>query len=286
MEAQKQSTIRHRSMRLSFGKFYGDVRRRAEVAGIGLSETVYAADARLPRHEHESLYFCLVLRGSYEELDSKRQRQCDPATLVFHPAGEAHSNRFGGLGGACFNMEFSAAWNDRIRPLSPLLTGPANFADAAMVALAVRLRHEFHSMDDLSVLAIESLALDIIVSSVRRGIRGLSYAASPPVWLKRAEELIRAQFAERLTLNEIAVAISRHPVHLAREFRAYYGCTIGDYVRRLRLDKALRRLAETDEPLVAIALGCGFSGQAHFSTVVKRATGLSPKHYRETFRLR
>src|SRR5262245_1976492 len=273
-------------MRLAFGNFFGDVRRRAEVAGIGLSETVYPAHARLPRHEHESLYFCLVLRGSYEESDSKRQRQCDSAMLVFHPAGEAHSNRFSKTGGACFNMEFSTTWNDRISQLTPMLEGPANFADAAMVALAVRLRHEFHSMDDLSVLSIESLALEIIVSTVRRRFRRASKTGSPPIWLKQAEEMIRAQFPEKLTLNEIAAAIGRHPVHLAREFRRRYGCTIGDYIRRLRLENAVRRLTEGDEPLVAIALACGFSGQAHFSTVLKSATGLSPKEYRETFRSR
>ena len=273
-------------MKLSFGRFYGDVRRSAEVSGVGLSETVYAAHARLPRHEHERPYFCLVLRGNYEELASKQLRLCHSAMLVFHPAGEAHSNRFGKLGGACFNMEFSATWNDRMQLLAPLLNTPANFADAATVALAVRLRREFHSMDELSVLAIESLALDIIVTSARRRSRRAPYAGSPPVWLKRAEELIRAYFTERLTLNDISAVTNRHPVHIAREFRGYYGCTIGDYVRRLRIENALRRLTESDEPLVAIALACGFSGQAHFSTVLKRATGLSPKEYRETFRAR
>jgi AraC family transcriptional regulator len=271
-------------MKFSFGNFYGEVQKRAEVAGIGLTETVYPAHARLPLHAHESSYFCLVLKGDYEEIDAWRRRLCRPATLVFHPAGEAHANQFGKEGGACFNLEFGAEWTKRVSAVTPALDAPAPGACATTAGLAARLRREFHLMDNLSALAIESLALEIIVATARRHT---SKAASQgPLWINRAEELIRARFAEPLSLDEIAAAINRHPVSLARQFRRRHGCTIGDYVRRLRLEDARRRLTMTDEPLAMIALACGFSGQAHFSTFFKRATGLTPKQYRETFRAR
>ena len=273
-------------MRFSFGSFYGELQKRAEVVGIGLTETVYPPRLRLPLHAHESLYFCLVLKGDYEEIDARQQRLCRPATLVFHPAGEAHANRFGEEGGACFNLEFGAAWTERIRAAAPMLDAPATFTGAATAGLAARLRHELHLMDDVSALAIESLALELIVATARQRKREAASQPPPPLWLKQAEELIRARFAEQLTLDEIAAAINRHPVSLARQFRRHHGCTIGDYVRRLRLENARRLLTATDEPLVMIALACGFSGQAHFSTFFKRATGLSPARYREAFRAR
>jgi AraC family transcriptional regulator len=270
-------------MRFSFGNFYGELQKRIEVAGISLTETVYPAHACLPLHAHESSYFCLVLKGAYEEIDARQRRLCRAATLVFHPAGEAHANRFGKEGGACFNLEFGALWGEKVSAVASMLNAPATFTGAETAGLAARLRREFHSMDNLSALAIESLALELIVATARRNTMSQRPA---PLWLNQAEELIRSRFAEPLSLDEIAAAINRHPVSLARQFRRRHGCTIGDYIRRLRLEDARRRLTTTDEPLVMIALACGFSGQAHFSTFFKRATGLTPKQYRDSFRAR
>lgn len=270
----------------SFGKFYGRVQQRTEVAGVGLTETVYPADVRLPLHAHSTPYFCFVVDGTYTETYGRRQRLCGPRMLVVHPAGETHSNRFGKAGGLCLNLEFSLAWEKRISEISPVFARNTTFSDFRTAKNLVKLRRELHLMDDLAPLAIESLVLEIIVGAARmHALRGSS-PKSPPVWLKRAEELIRARFAESIKLNEVAGEIKRHPVHMVREFRRYYGCTIGDYIRRLRLQSACERLSRTDEPLVMIALSCGFASQAHFSTFFKRCTGMSPTQYRDLLRTR
>jgi AraC family transcriptional regulator len=270
------------AMKFSFGAYYGKLQKQTEVAGIGLTETVYPAHVRLPIHTHEYPYFCLVLQGDYAESYGHQERLCRPAMLVFHPAGEAHANRFGKAGGACFNLEFGAVWTDRLRSASASLNEPSAYTEPAIAGLAMRLRREFHCVDDVSALAIESLALEIIVTAARRTLRETA-SSSPPHWLQQAEELIRARFLEPLTLSEIATAISRHPVHLARQFRLQHGCTIGDYIRRLRLETACRQLATTDESLAAVALSCGFAGQSHFSTVFRRAIGFTPRRYRKVF---
>ena len=272
-----------RSMRLSFGNFYGSLKTRADVAGIGLAETVYPAHAQLPQHTHESAYFCLVLKGSYQETVARRQRVCRTSMLVFHPAGEAHSDRFGEEGGACFNLEFGPTWMERVRVIAKTLDAPTVFVDPATTRLAARIQHELRVMDNVSALAIESLALEIVVNSARR-CNVKASPTGPPPWLKQSEELIRVHIDAPLTLAELASAINRHPVHLAREFRRYYGCTIGDHIRRLRLEIACRRLSTSDEPVAMIALACGFSSQSHFSTFFRQATGFTPGNYRATFR--
>jgi AraC family transcriptional regulator len=269
-------------MTFSFGTYYGKLQKKAEIAGLGLTETVYPAHAHLPIHTHENPYFCLVVQGHYAEFYGTRESLCGPSMLVFHPAGEAHANRFGKAGGACFNLEFGVAWADRMRSVSASLNAPLVYTDSSLAGLAVRLRREFHCADDVSALAIESLALEIMFTAARRTLRE-SGSSTPPRWLQQAEELIRARFAEPLTLTEIATAVQRHPVHLARQFRFHYGCTIGDSLRRLRVETACRQLTTTNESLADVALACGFAGQSHFSTAFKQAMGCSPRRYRAEF---
>jgi AraC-like DNA-binding protein len=95
--------------------------------------------------------------------------------------------------------------------------------------------------------------------------------------------LLRDRFAEPLTLDEIAGAVGVHPMHLTRVFRRHFRCTIGDMVRRLRIDFACRQLSSTDDALVEIALAAGFSDQSQFCRTFRRLTGMTPTGFRSAF---
>lgn len=122
-----------------------------------------------------------------------------------------------------------------------------------------------------------------LVAWLFRGNVGKSSGA-PPYWLRQAEELIRSRYAEHLTLAEISAAVSIHPVHLARRFRTFYKCSIGEYVRRLRIEFAMEQISKTDRPFSDLALATGFSDQSHFSRTFRRLTGLTPRQFRESSR--
>jgi AraC family transcriptional regulator len=78
----------------------------------------------------------------------------------------------------------------------------------------------------------------------------------------------------------VALDAGVHPVSLARAFRHHYGCTVGEYIRRLRIRYACDRLLGSDDSLVEIAYAAGFSHQAHLSRTFKRTLGLSPSQFR------
>ncbi len=82
------------------------------------------------------------------------------------------------------------------------------------------------------------------------------------------------------SLSEIAGAAGVHPVHLSREFRRFYACTVSDFMRKLRIEHASHLLADTETPLAEIAMICGFADQSHFSAVFKREVGLTPSRFR------
>lgn len=268
-------------MKLSHGCLYGDVVVKTLIAGLTLTETSYAPDLKLPKHTHEQAYFCLVLEGSFAEDNGNRSQACRSSTLIFHPSGETHSDRFY-TGARCFNIQMSAQWVERIREHSRVLDSPADFYGGPLAHIAKRLYNEFRNIDNYSSLVIEGLALELIAESSRRTAKAVEQ--TPPRWLKKAFVLLHEKFLGPLTINNIADSVGAHPAHLSREFRRYYRCTVGEYVRKLRIDYACQRLSSSDASLSEIASEAGFFDQSHFARTFKLLVGTTPKRYRNALR--
>ena len=124
------------------------------------------------------------------------------------------------------------------------------------------------------------LAAELIACSRQRG----TTVRTPPPWLKQAREIIIEHFPETLQLTQIAAVVGVHPVYLATAFREKFGVTIGEFVRKLRIEHACDELVKGDLPLAAIALQAGFVDQSHFSKLFKLYVGTTPAKYRKQFR--
>src|SRR6266540_1907206 len=238
------------------GQFGGNPVARLQLEGLRLTETSYQRGLHIAPHSHELACFVFVLQGNFSETCGRRARECGPLTLLYRPAGEVHANRFSIAGGQCLNVELEPAW----------------------------LAREFRQFDEVSPLAIEACLLEIVAAALRE--RAQPVAAQVPRWLVRSEEFLRAHYVESLAVTQVADAVGVHPAHLARVFRAHFGCTIGDYLRQLRIDSASRKLAETECALSEIATAAGFYDQAHFTRTFKRLTGLTPAEFRASTRPR
>ncbi len=136
--------------------------------------------------------------------------------------------------------------------------------------------------DPLSPLAVEALILEVLVEASRAG--GEERARSRPKWLRQAHDLIHESVGRPLTLSSIAHEVGIHPAHLARTFRAYYRRSIGDYVRRLRVERAARELSDGGASIAEISLRSGFFDQSHFSRVFRDHTGITPAAFRAAAR--
>lgn len=86
---------------------------------------------------------------------------------------------------------------------------------------------------------------------------------------------------EPLALEKLA-HISAFYFH--RLFSAYMGETLGEYITRLRLQKAAEKLRYSDKPITDIALDSGYDNSSSFSKVFNQVMGQSPSHYRKTLR--
>ncbi len=100
-----------------------------------------------------------------------------------------------------------------------------------------------------------------------------------PVWLSKVVDLINNKYSRNITLTEMAESAVVHPSHLVEVFREHHHCTPGEFLRRVRIDSAIRQLRNPEIHLAEISNSVGFSDQSHFTRIFKRLTGLTPAQY-------
>ncbi|KAF1058260.1 AraC family transcriptional regulator [Burkholderia gladioli] len=160
---------------------------------------------------------------------------------------------------------------------TPRLEDPGFRVDPVLMPLARRLAacaQEDARQRDGVVAGILHHVLTRYAHEPRRSRQGL---AAPK--LRRVIDYVDANFAEPITLHDIARHAGLSRMHFAAQFRLATGLTPHAYLTRRRVEQA-KTLLRRGLPIVEVALASGFAGQAHFSTVFREATGLTPRRWR------
>ncbi|MCF2443932.1 chromate resistance protein [Dyadobacter sp. CY345] len=106
-----------------------------------------------------------------------------------------------------------------------------------------------------------------------------------PKWAQELKEIIQDQIDTNLSLSlkEISEGLQIHPSYVSREFSKYFSnLSFGEYIRKLRIEKAVDLLANDDHTLAEIAYLTGFSDQSHFNRIFKAHTGQNPSNFRKS----
>ena len=239
--------------------------------GLTLTYYEYAGYSDLPFHEHEYAYASFPVLGGYEEHSTREAHPCGAGRGVFHPAGEAHRDRFHATGARIFSIELDDRWLARLRDLGMPVDRRLEL-ESGVCSRARRL---------MGILACGAAPLRLEAGTIEL-LAELPLAKcerTAPHWIL----LVRRHLDECVTRPSLVslAAIARvHPVHLARTFRETQGMTIGEYFRGLRLARATDLLRDARRSLSDIAIEAGFSDQSHLCREFKRATGASPARFR------
>ena len=239
---------------------------------LEISESTYPGGFEQPLHAHDPAYITAVVAGGYEEKTGGSTRDVGVGALLYHPPAETHAVRFCAPETRAF----------RLLPLPALLEAQrltracferrlVHSHEARRIVL--RIRHCFAARSPLATLSIDGLACELVAACTtpnRLDVAGGHTGA------QRARDLIEARLNHAPSLQQLAAQVGCHPITLARGFRRTYGCSVGSYVRRRRLEEAGRLLCNTDTPLCAIAHTCGFADQAHMTREMRRHTGYTP----------
>jgi hypothetical protein len=111
-----------------------------------------------------------------------------------------------------------------------------------------------------------------------------SHGKKAPAWAKELKDMIQDQMDTNmsLSLQQVSDELAINPAYLSREFSKYFDkLSFGDYIRKLRIEKAITLIETTDYSLNEIAYLTGFSDQSHFTRIFRKQTGQTPMHYKK-----
>ena len=243
----------------------------AQAGGFAVSHWISPGlpASRRHGHGHAHAHFVLVTGGRYMTPLAEPGRP----PLIYSPPQTWHADHVGEGGGSFLTITLP----DRVVDSLPRrrLPGQATLlSDPAAVGLALALRRCAAAGADPDVL--EALCLEL---------SGALAAGRPerwrPAWLGRAVELLNEPACDSMEMSDIAAQVGVHPVHLARGFRRFAGCTPSEMRTGRRLKAAAGLLAHDRLSLAEVALEAGFADQSHFTRVFRSRFGVAPGRYRE-----
>lgn len=135
-----------------------------------------------------------------------------------------------------------------------------------------------------SVLRVQGLA-QMIATHLARHYAEVSQEAGagsalPGYKLKQVTDWIESHLDESFDLERLAAMAGLSKFHFHRLFKQATGVSPAKYQLTARMNEARRRLRETGESVIAIALEVGFASASHFAQVFRRETRMTPSEYR------
>lgn len=250
----------------------------ASLRGLRLAVALYPGGMRIGEHTHEKPSLTVIAGGELVEVQRRgaRPTNCKPGAVILRPAGEPHANDISKAGVVNVELEIAPAF---LSECGLRIDRAVALARPGVAALASRLRRELGASDRAKALLVEGLALEMLALSLAHdGAR----SASPPAWLSRAYERVRAEFREKLSVAALAAEAGMHPVYFSRAFRQAYGMAPGELLRGLRLEWAADELVRRPvRPIAQVAAEAGYYDQSHFARAFAAKMGRSPLAHRK-----
>jgi AraC-like DNA-binding protein len=115
---------------------------------------------------------------------------------------------------------------------------------------------------------------------ISRDLRATSDAGEDYSSLAAVLKHIHAHYDQPLKIHDLAAMAKLSTYQFEQRIRKIFAITAGQFIQKVRMDAAVRRLRETDDSIAKIALDCGYAEQSSFTRQFKLTVGLSPARYR------
>lgn len=129
-------------------------------------------------------------------------------------------------------------------------------------------------------LQFESLAIDLLMQllSGRYSTRDITinYRARQRAKVDAAVDILREEWTTPPTITALARRVGLNECYLKAWFRKQTGMSVGEYVRKLRMENALELIESGRCTVLEAAFTVGYSNPSHFSSAFKRFHGRLP----------
>lgn len=136
---------------------------------------------------------------------------------------------------------------------------------------------------DIAILISKSFMIDIdrISQSPFIIFQGQKAHEDEPV--KKAQEFIENNFAEKITVDQLADMLALGRRSLERRFKHATSNTVTEYIQRVKIEAAKKSFESSRKNINEVMYDVGYTDTKAFRTIFKKVTGLSPVEYRNKY---
>ncbi|SFT02406.1 AraC-type DNA-binding protein [Zhouia amylolytica] len=262
---------------LQQGTYYGFHRQELNFNQFLITDTKYTHD-KVDWHFHENPYFTFLLQGKLYEENRKDSYYLEPGSLLFHNWQDAHYNIKPPEYTRGFHIELTKDWFTNFDISLLKIEGSLHLENPFIKQNISKIFFETKKVDEFSKTSIELLLLNTI-DTLEHAVNKQN--EKQPKWTQKILEIIHEQPALCISLTDLALELNIHPVHLFRQFPKYFNSSLGNYIKTIKLNKALFLIMNKERSMTEVALESGFYDQSHFTNSFKQIYNTTPLAFRK-----
>lgn len=253
----------------------------------------------MPFHSHDAIEIMYVISGECKVEVRDNVFQMKKGQFIFIDSGVSHRLVVEeNLSCRMLNLEFEFVLTELERSFPSI----RELADQSnQLRALIKLDEPFFLLKDLNgvysalrnlVLELDNsnkdnyLMIQILISQLLLLIaRNVAEAKEKTpqqadVYIKKVLYYIHQNYDYDIKIKDLASFTHLHPSYLHRIFKESMGCTVMQYLTKIRMDKAKMLLVQTDIPVTDVSNFVGINSSQYFSKIFKKHTGTTPLYFR------
>ena len=231
---------------------------------------IEAGGSVVEEHCHDWPVLSLYLMGDVLKVQDGGEVRVNRPAVVFHGAGESHSNVIGAAGLEQLDIQFDPAWI-KLSAADEAIRTVTFWTGGKVMAEANRLRLQW----------LDNRSSEAQLASATARFINIAFAAEDvrePEWLPTLLLKLKSDLAP--STERLALELNMHPGWLAQAYRTAVGEGLRQTVQRHRVERATKLLRTTDLAAADIAAAAGFYDQSHMIRNFKQLLGRLPSRVR------